>query len=355
MSLKIYKNTKVFIISPGKKKTGGVEGLHQLAYELRENTGIDTYIYYYPYLSQIVQEEYKDYNVSIADYIEDTSVNILIIPEIYIRHKILNNFNNIRIIIWWLSIDNYFSGVPYFKKHFFCHRFINKLGSRLLGYPVFDMNVLLQRRIKRYGYLIKKEAVIQRTCCHLVQSYYARNYLIKKAGINEDIVKELYDYLNKSFLEERYEIADKENLVVFNYKKGYSFTQRIIKNTPDIKFVPLVNMSRKQVVEVLKKAKVYIDFGHHPGKDRPPREAAILGCCIITGKKGSADYFEDVPIPEEYKFDERNKNIPYITEKIKDCINNYQIRIKDFENYRRIIKQERSKFIHQIQDLFYIT
>ena len=42
----------------------------------------------------------------------------------------------------------------------------------------------------------------------------------------------------------------------------------------------------------------------HPGKDRMPREAALLGCCILTSTLGSADFFDDVPIMSEYKFEE---------------------------------------------------
>lgn len=54
----------------------------------------------------------------------------------------------------------------------------------------------------------------------------------------------------------------------------------------------------------MSKSKVYIDFGNHPGKDRIPREAAISGCIVITGKRGAAAFAEDVCIPETYKFDE---------------------------------------------------
>jgi len=36
----------------------------------------------------------------------------------------------------------------------------------------------------------------------------------------------------------------------------------------------------------------------------------------------SAKYIEDVPIPEEYKFEDKEENIPLIVEKIKDCFKN---------------------------------
>ena len=76
----------------------------------------------------------------------------------------------------------------------------------------------------------------------------------------------------------------------------------------DINWVPLQNMTRSELVNVMRVAKVFVDFGYHPGKDRLPRECAANGCCVITGMRGSANYFEDVPIPSKYKFDEKHAN-----------------------------------------------
>ncbi len=46
------------------------------------------------------------------------------------------------------------------------------------------------------------------------------------------------------------------------------------------------------------------------------KEAAILGYCVITGKrkKRITKYFRDVSIPEEYKFEDE-EDIPVIVEK----------------------------------------
>ena len=43
-----------------------------------------------------------------------------------------------------------------------------------------------------------------------------------------------------------------------------------------------------QIIQILSRSKIYIDFGFHPGVDHLPREAAILKNCIITNKEGSA-------------------------------------------------------------------
>jgi len=114
-------------------------------------------------------------------------------------------------------------------------------------------------------------------------------------------------------------------------------------------------MKRTEVLDLLKSAKVYIDFGNHPGKDRLPREAATLGACVITSRRGSAGYFEDVPIPEEYKFEDTKENIPLIVAKIKDCLEHYEQRAKDFDYYREIIAKEPEKFTNDVKKIFIAT
>lgn len=83
-----------------------------------------------------------------------------------------------------------------------------------------------------------------------------------------------------------------------------------------------------------------------------PGESAILGCCVITGKRGSAGFYEDVPIPEEYKFEDKDEDIPNIVNKINDCIKNYNDRYKDFEYYRQFIKNEPKKIIEDLKKIF---
>ncbi len=81
--------------------------------------------------------------------------------------------------------------------------------------------------------------------------------------------------------------------------------------------------------------KKMLDFGNHPGKDRLPREAAIPGCCIITGKCGSS-----------------GNNIDIIIDAIKTCLDNYPDEFKKFEIYRKSIQEEYSLFISDIYRYF---
>ena len=52
--------------------------------------------------------------------------------------------------------------------------------------------------------------------------------------------------------------------------------------------IELKGFNNKQIINIFKKTKIYLDFGYHPGKDRMPREAVLFNNCIITNKRGSA-------------------------------------------------------------------
>ena len=183
----------------------------------------------------------------------------------------------------------------------------------------------------------------------LVNSYRGYDFL------NKYLKREIFylsEYINESYLNININYNDKKNIVVYNPKKGYKFTLKIIKKMKNITFIPIINMNRNEVINLLKTAKVYIDFGNHPGKDRLPREAASLYCCIITGTRGSAGNDKDVPIPNKYKFEDKKKNIKYIINTIYNCINNYNYNINDFEFYRNYVRNEKYIFEQSIDSIF---
>jgi hypothetical protein len=226
-------------------------------------------------------------------------------------------------------------------------RLLNKVGRILLNKELIYIPRLCMNIYKHYE--LKRDKLLDDITLHLCQSKCAEEHL-KAKGISN--LTYLSEYINNDFLESRFDVNRKQDIVTYNSKRGYMFTKKIIKNAKNIKFIPIINMKRNEVIELLKNSKVYIDFGSFSGKDRLPREAAILGCCVITGKKGSAKYFEDVPILEEYKFEDKEENIYLILNKIKDCLKNYNIRYKDFENYRNIIKKEPENFINNLKKIF---
>jgi len=328
--LKIRKNTNIYVACPANVATGGPELLHQLVYELNK-LGLKAFMYYYYKNKEIspIHEAYAKYNNPFIDDIEDNKDNVIITPE---RNTgIIYHYKDIQKIIWWLSVDNYyklFEGKNPVKK--------------LLKVILYKFNIL---KAYQFG---RNENII-----HFIQSEYAKQHLLEK-GIYT--VYFLSDYLDGVFIKSQLETIgnNRKNIVVFNPKKGIKFTKKIIKHGQKIKFIPIENMTRNEVAKLLSTAKVYIDFGNHPGKDRIPREAAISNCCVITNKRGSAKYYKDVPISDEFKFYDRNENFYKIINKIHDCFSNYEENVAKFEEYREIIKSEQDNFIADIKNIFQV-
>jgi len=327
---------RIFVACPAYSHSGGPELLHQLCYSLRKQ-GFDSVMYYYEIKDtneSPVSKEYEKYSNPYVTRFDDDLNSLIVIPETGIW--LLKKIKKAQKIFWWLSVDNYYVSTA--------RSFGQKLGlTRQQAYSIKERLHLID--CTRY---IQDHRVI-----HLVQSEYAKEHL-HKIGILRENIFYLSDYLNEEFILHKRDISEKEkeDIVLYNPRKGLNFTKKIIKAMPDIKFVPLQGLSRDEMVDIIKRAKCYIDFGNHPGKDRIPREAAILGCCIITDTEGAAGNDIDVPIKKEYKFIRENENIINITRKIRDCLSSYHGRINDFKQYQEKICQEEKEFHSAVKTIF---
>ena len=334
-------NQKFIIPCPGNVVTGGAECLHQLCDALNV-LGFESFIYYYSAVEKelSIPADYQHYNIKKINFINDSDEIVLVLHEAVFNYIL--NFKKTKFIFWWLSVDNlytssrkYLSLVDYFKLN--PYSFLRVLASRSYFFikeqkNYFKNNVSIQD--------LSKMKVI-----NLYQSSYAKSFLTENNFSN---IYPLLDYINLDF---KYEVnQDKKDIIAFNPKKGYAFTKKIISRAPHFNWIPLINLNRSQVKDVLRNAKVYIDFGNHPGRDKIPREAAMSGCCIITGRKGSANFYEDVAIKDEYKIDDNTKNVSMIIKKIEDIFENYNDRIQDFEHYREEIQNGKAIFLSNINN-----
>ena len=316
----------IYVISPAYFKTGGTELAHQLVW-LYNKKGIRAKIAYVgaeSYDNPINPAFCKYVNEWCSiDKIEDTDDNILFFPEIYTEFLI--NYKHTFNIIWWMSVDNYKEGV-YFSS------LKNKYGFlRAIKYTL-TLGFLKKRKLKRRGML--------KANMHLYQSEYAREFLQSQKLTN---ASPLSDFINDSYFLPHEEHV-REDIVLYNPKKGYKFTKKIIMQSSDLRWIPIENMSTEEVADLLRRSKVYIDFGNHPGKDRFPREAAISGCCIITGKRGAAGNDIDIPINGKYKFQDSSNNIKLIIKLITECLSNFDDEQKNFLEYREKIAAEKEIF-----------
>lgn len=287
---------KIYLKVPSNYIAGGVESLFQLSDTINNCDGKCIVLFDKQCINPI-PEKYSHYKVEFSSEVEDIKDNWIIYPEVWTEQ--INEFKNLKKCIWWLSVDNNHS----------------------------KFNDFLNDDIQ-----------------HFYQSNYAMQYLIDK---NTSNYLPIFDYISNKHLKNVYYTEEKENFICYNPVKGKKITDDIIKLNPHLKFVPLIDMNEDQIIQTLKLSKVYIDFGHHPGRDRIPREAAHLGNCIITNNTGSASYFNDVTIYKKYK----TNNINQISHIINECLNSYDKNINNFSLYRSIIKNQKEQMFNQVKQL----
>lgn len=302
----------IYVLCPANCATGGPELLHQLGYKLNL-FGYEANMVYYDQKKGVhpVCEQYEKYHVPFTSDVYRSSGNMIILPEVMIT--IIQSLENFCCAVWWLSVDN-------------------------AQYTEADIEYM---RTNKNIY-------------HIVQSQYALDFLENTLNIKENIYY-LSDYINSEFFASSMQDDDfRADTVLFNPRKGITKTLELIAQSDHrIKWQALAGLTPEGMREVMKKAKVYIDFGHHPGKDRIPREATICGCRIITNKKGSAKNDKDIPIPERYKFDE-NANTKDILNCIYDLIQNYSQKREDYKVYLDKITNEFIEFEKDIVKFFSI-
>ena len=321
---------KIFVACPANVKTGGTELLHQLVHELNI-LDIEAYIVYYNYSREVPMP--KDFEIYGTKYVtnidkkDNNNNNILIVPEVNTSY--MYKYKKMKHVIWWLSVDNYIKSIQIKK-----------------GELTFKIKSLIKNMLNRGDFKFQNN---EEDIVHLCQSKYAIDFVRENRCRN---IEYLSDYINETYISKKINCT-KENIVLYNPKKGIEFTNKLIEySKKDIKWMPIANMTNDEVKEILSKSKVYVDFGNHPGKDRFPREAAVSGCCILTGKRGSANYRDDVCIPDEYKFTDSDEEIYKIANMIKECLQNYERNIKNFAEYVNIIKNEKLQFKNDVKRIF---
>ena len=313
---------KKIVVCCSHAVTGGPEVLHQLVHALR-SYGHDARICYYPFdVPFQCPEAYKRYNAP-ADTFCDEDGTLTVIPEAatWIRKKI----RKARCAIWWLSVDNYFQ----------------RRGESALSDFLAPWKSLARGRRAALSDL--------RDCLHLAQSHYAASFL-QRLNIRSEL---LTDYLAAEHLTDLSELRDRRNIAVYNPKKGATRTQKLISNHPDVEFVPIRNMTAAQVADLLRSAKIYVDVGNHPGKDRLPREAAMAGCCVITGMRGAAGNPRDIPIPPDFKIDDSSSvYVKQFRSAAEHVFGDFAEHSARFDGYRRSILREPHLFLQQVRSIF---
>lgn len=316
---------KIFVAAPGETVSGGPELLHQLVHELR-SLGIEAYISYLPGTQAFKKPTaYTAYDAVPAG-IEDEAGNLVIFPETLVGEALA--IRRAQCAIWWLSVDYY---LPRLHK--------NLLQDLMLM-------VLFRLRGQRPWRISSLRGML-----HFTQSAYAYSFL-QDRGLPSRM---LTDYLSADHVSSN-DSRPRRNRVLYNPRKGFQTTALLMKANPDIEFMPLQGMTPAGVAQVLQESKLYIDFGFHPGKDRMPREAALAGCCVLVGRRGSAAYDADVDIPSPYKFDERRRDfLSLFRSTVLSVFAEFDRHTREFDAYRDTIRNEYEVFRAQVREIFLPT
>ena len=313
---------RIVVLVPGNSSTGGVELLYQFV-DIANSVGVSAYVCHYPFSDQVnIPEVYSRYNCKTLSRSEVQHSDIIVLPEIYTY--LSDEFSENVTYLWWLSVDNYNVS----------NTFRFQVANRFLPW-----------RFKSIG----SPSFLDSFEGHLCQSQYSVDHLLQH-GIKCDFF--VGDYINQVFVRDIFSSCDdnRKDLVVFNPAKGIEQTSKIM-SLSKFKFCPIKDMTRTQIIDLLKSAKLYIDFGNHPGKDRIPREAAAMGCIVITNRRGSALNDLDIPIPSTLKIDDTTPGFAECAaERIEDVISNYSSYHARLDSYRKVIANEKSDFSRAVHN-----
>lgn len=343
---------KIYVYCPNDAVTGGPDALHQLVYYLND-IGLDAKMVYYAFSQRhtfSVPEPYKRYvsHFILEKDVDDDFESIIVLPENAVEK--INHFQNAKIFVWWLSVDNnlsrssllwkfyYFATLParivknhkYYKDHFF---------------------IALRKTLQKRTYSFNSE---NENVEHICASYYAFDYVSKRSRKK---VNFCIEPISKYFLEEydrqkgSLNSNNRADVILYNPRKSGRFVNELKKLAPDLRFEALLGLTQNQLIEKYKSAKLYVDFGPFPGAERIPKEAVLFGCLVVTGRNGASNFYGDVPIPDEYKFDTACNQKKLIIEKIRELLDNYNSKKQDFDVYRKTVLDLEGNFKSSLREL----
>lgn len=322
---------KVLVVCPGNALTAGPEALHQLVGTLHR-LGQPAAIVYHPFGQDFETPLPYRRHLAPTGRFADEPGTLIVFPEIFTR--IALRVDRAEAAVWWMSVNN-FTGERY-----------GRVWRDRLRYFKYK----LKGRVPWGG--VKAVSGLRQ----FAQSDYARAFL-ESHGIRSlplsDPIPVYTDAGYVAALEQRLAGATRRNLIVYNPSKGALVTSKLRSAYPQWAFQPLHGLDREQLAEVFLQARLYIDFGHHPGKDRLPREAALHGCCVITARHGCAANRVDVPIPDRFKLDVRDPNfVGMFGELVREVFTRFDNCSAEFQPYRQVIAQEPALFEQQVIEAF---
>lgn len=244
----------------------------------------------------------------------------------------LKQFQKARVAIWWLSV-RFYDGDSFLPDYLWTF----KLRGQVSG---VIRNVIA-------GIKKRKEAYPFKLIPNFVGSKYAYIYL-KKRGVEPTYMVEpiSLEFLTNGMYDK---IEGREDIILYNPAKKSKIMQQLIERGR-FNYVPMEGYTPEQLIELMRKSKLYVDFGDFPGPERIPKETVWNGCNILVGRKHAAKNDFDVAIPQKYKI--KNYSVNRVERKIQDMLVHFEKQHKDFDLFRNKIAGLEFEFIQSIERNF---
>lgn len=115
---------------------------------------------------------------------------------------------------------------------------------------------------------------------------------------------------------------------------------------PDLNRLPIENMPQDAVHDTLLQSQIFIDFGHHPGKDRVPRETAPSGNIVFLHERGAAAYYVN-KLDRIFLFTSADISNGTLYKRVKKALGDPDTYFSAQSNYHSRIIIEREEFLTQ--------
>jgi hypothetical protein len=304
------------VACPKGISTGGPEALNQLVKSLRDH-GESAVLWDPDPVRRSVKpsSRYEMYGNTWLDS-EPEAMDVIVLPEV--MSELIPKFYKTNLcIFWWLSVDNYLESEP------------------------IPVEILRQY----FPDLI-----------HAYQSEYARSFL--ESNFFRSSIP-LSDYINVEYYSSPQTSvkvltnSHRRTLIAINPAKGFERTELLLQRISAKSAIRLENMTSEEVIQALRSSMFYIDLGHHPGKDRFPREAASQGCIVLTNIRGAAGNEIDVPIdPDRFKFDDQESDfVEKIENRLSELLFDVETELENQLDYRLKILNEKQIFDDEVLNL----
>ncbi|MEN8119610.1 MAG: hypothetical protein ABFS35_04660 [Bacteroidota bacterium] len=335
---------KIIILCPGDVISGGVNSLHNLCASLTRN-GFNAAMYYFNAKPEIINShQITSYNVNSHDGKLDEPGHIIFVSESMTER--VASFSKAIKVVYWLGIKFYFKS-PLWKPPF-----NKKIFRRLIkcrSYYGYSSGLIESAKRKLNEFAKSEIDIWTDDFIHISNSHYVANYCLHKGAKNVHV---LHNPIRDEFYEKDFGLKKRTKTILFGPKtpKLLVFFLRLFLK--DYKIIQLRHLPFEQVVKLMSESVVFAEFGSNHGRDRMPREAAMLGCIVFMNTRGSSALNKDYKIDDQYKIIDKLINYPRIIKEIKKAAKNYENQISDFGQFRDQLKNERANFDWEVNNVF---